>query len=469
MVRARDGVRLERNGRKTLAKRVLLFQPLTGHTSQLRFAFSEAQRSQKVFLDINHQHQAPKKLPDRRTRSRRRRTRTSTGGSSKSSVGSTISEASVRQVLGLRLAMVACKQGASESAVGRISLVSEHGVLYDTFVRVPVQVADHRTALTGIQPGDLQGPRAVSFDEARTNLVERMEDNIVVGHGLDYDLSILKLNYEHTRDCATYPAYAQENELPRPLNELCVQVLGQDVPSDELRPIHEARACIDLYYAVRHDWEGEILMKKHLRERQFHVIKSMRANAMGRPFHSWKDDRSIPRSIHGSMEDGFSDTSSFQSGSYLKHEDHANNTDTTVPTIWSEGVENWRSDAKSETASWAPDRPTGDSASWAGPRKSGQAWTGPPADDSSSWAAGRPRKEKPSWTRPKGDNASWSDHPTSLMQPSATEWTPPSRKQWNPLTTGAAHQPSTGLSPIGPHAADVDEELIHHLPSQLLE
>lgn len=179
------------------------------------------------------------------------------------------------------------KQGM-DSAVGRVTLVNwDYEVVFDKFVKVPLVVADYRTEITGITKHDLISPNAVSFDRVRSEVAKLIKGKILIGHGLEVDLSALGLAHpwSDVRDTATYAPYMEEITdsmstmlLPRDLTDLVQNQLARDVTGC---PIAEGRACLDLYKAVRNKWEQDLQNLVQQKEKQRQLVMNMRAGRRG--------------------------------------------------------------------------------------------------------------------------------------------------------------------------------------------
>mmetsp|Transcript_21887 Transcript_21887/g.69912 ORF Transcript_21887/g.69912 Transcript_21887/m.69912 type:complete len:302 (-) Transcript_21887:45-950(-) len=96
---------------------------------------------------------------------------------------------------------VATGQASSDRAVARVAFVDFHGnVLLDRLVRPEVPVLSYLTALTGIEPGELD--KAATLAEVRAELIEKLPANaVLVGQAIKHDIHWLELEQGvHFRD-----------------------------------------------------------------------------------------------------------------------------------------------------------------------------------------------------------------------------------------------------------------------------
>ena len=129
-----------------------------------------------------------------------------------------------------------------ESAVARVTLCNwAEEVILDTFVKVPVEVTDYRTFVSGIEAKDLESDNALPLQEVREIVQKTLHGKILIGHALENDLAALQISHpwHDTRDSANYPPFMQEvPELgdssksslrPRKLKELVKDRLGKEI------------------------------------------------------------------------------------------------------------------------------------------------------------------------------------------------------------------------------------------------
>ncbi|KAI9021243.1 hypothetical protein DFJ74DRAFT_119568 [Hyaloraphidium curvatum] len=104
-------------------------------------------------------------------------------------------------VVGLDCEMVFTSLGFE---VARASLVDGKGeVLLDAFVRPRGSIIDLNTRWSGITPEHIERPDALTFEGLRTRMAELMDaETVIVGHGLENDLRVLRLLHEPIVDTA---------------------------------------------------------------------------------------------------------------------------------------------------------------------------------------------------------------------------------------------------------------------------
>ncbi|KAI9713211.1 MAG: 3'-5' exonuclease [Bogoriella megaspora] len=187
-----------------------------------------------------------------------------------------------------------------DSILARVSVVNYHGaVLYDTYVLPPdgTKVTDYRTAVSGIraehlkpQPRpttngvseginntsetleknhtDIEPPTLnlhneplASLSAVQVKLDELLTDRILIGHALRNDLTSLLLSHPHhsIRDTSRYlPFRAYSGGRTPSLRKLAKIVLNREIQTGEHSSVEDARAAMDLYKAVRKEWEGQV-------------------------------------------------------------------------------------------------------------------------------------------------------------------------------------------------------------------
>ena len=163
-----------------------------------------------------------------------------------------------------------------ESAVARVTLCNwAEEVILDTFVKVPVEVTDYRTFVSGIEAKDLKGDRAVPLKDVQDMVQKTLHGKILIGHALENDLKALQITHpwHDTRDSAIYPPFMQEvpdledssksSLRPRKLKELVKDRLGNDI--QELGkahdPVEDALSALRLYKTERLQWEQFVVQK----------------------------------------------------------------------------------------------------------------------------------------------------------------------------------------------------------------
>ncbi|RSH84252.1 uncharacterized protein EHS24_005764 [Apiotrichum porosum] len=126
-------------------------------------------------------------------------------------------------------------------------------IVYHSYVFVhPHNVIDYRTDSSGIRATDLTGEQVKAV----------IKDKIIIGHALFNDLAALSHRhvYEDVRDTALfYPLrkltnIVHEGQYPS-LRALSKEVLGREIQTGEHSPIEDARATMDVFLAVREEYE----------------------------------------------------------------------------------------------------------------------------------------------------------------------------------------------------------------------
>jgi RNA exonuclease 4 len=187
----------------------------------------------------------------------------------------------------LRCGTVGIGPGGLDSVVGRVTLVNwENQVIIDTFVKVPARVTDYRTAETGITAQALCSENARKLEDVRVKVSAMIKGRILIGHGLEVDLSALGLVHPwcDVRDTAVHAPYMQEvNDpltvmlLPRDLQGLAIDVLHRDISDSDGDPVVDAICCLDLYKVARSAWEADLIRLVQQKEKQRGMLISVRS------------------------------------------------------------------------------------------------------------------------------------------------------------------------------------------------
>lgn len=183
--------------------------------------------------------------------------------------------------------MVGIGQDGLESALARVSLVNfENQVVLDTYVKVDEGVTDYRTFVSGIEPKHIRSNSAMPLQKVQRLVSNILNGKILVGHGLENDLKVMGIHHPwcDIRDTAKFAPFMRkiqkENEetiiCPRRLRDLVMEKFGKEIQvmGKAHSPIEDAIAAMDLYKAVRHEWEMHI---------QSEVNKAQRAQTQGPP------------------------------------------------------------------------------------------------------------------------------------------------------------------------------------------
>ncbi|KAJ7599446.1 hypothetical protein C8J56DRAFT_769232 [Mycena floridula] len=168
--------------------------------------------------------------------------------------------------------------GGTISMLARVAIVDYQGqTVLDTYVVPTSKVTDYRTAATGIQSShlgesndfystfaDMLGPgNAIQFSVVQEHVANLLRGNILVGHSLWNDLSVLGIAHPavDTRDVGLYQPFRNALHSPRQvvgLQTLAWQLMRRQIQQQESNPLENARAALDLYRTQQQDWETAI-------------------------------------------------------------------------------------------------------------------------------------------------------------------------------------------------------------------
>ena len=166
-----------------------------------------------------------------------------------------------RRAVALDCEMVGTEEDGSGAMCARVCIVDAHGsVLLSTFVSPDRPITDHRTELTGVDPGSLAG--APSLREVRTAVLavlngsKRTADDdddkaLLVGHDLQHDLECLGIKWPGRlcRDTARHPPLQRHTHAPFKLRTLAADHLGESIQREGVAhdPREDAWAAMRVY------------------------------------------------------------------------------------------------------------------------------------------------------------------------------------------------------------------------------
>jgi len=188
-------------------------------------------------------------------------------------------EVSSKQVgwyVALDCEMVGTGALGSQSTLARVSMVDWDGhIILDTFVKVPVSVTDYRTHISGVTQQHLESDQAMDLEDVRYIVQKILHGRVLIGHGLDNDLSALMISHpaHDIRDTACYIPYMQVSATetsiagrklsPRKLKDLVKDFLGWNIQEmgTSHSSVEDALATLALYKKARPEWEAYISRK----------------------------------------------------------------------------------------------------------------------------------------------------------------------------------------------------------------
>ncbi|KAJ0253698.1 Small RNA degrading nuclease 1 [Hirschfeldia incana] len=148
--------------------------------------------------------------------------------------------------------MVLCDDG-TEGLV-RVGAVDRHlKVILDEFVKPDKHVVDYRTDITGITAEDIEKATLSLVDIQETLQPFLSNGAILVGHSLNKDLEVLKIDHPKVIDTSLVFKYSNARRPKRAsLNNLCKSILGYEVRKAGVSHdcVHDATAAMKLALAV---------------------------------------------------------------------------------------------------------------------------------------------------------------------------------------------------------------------------
>uniref|UniRef100_A0A3Q0REJ3 Interferon stimulated exonuclease 20 like 2 n=1 Tax=Amphilophus citrinellus TaxID=61819 RepID=A0A3Q0REJ3_AMPCI len=144
------------------------------------------------------------------------------------------------------------------SELARCSIVSYEGdVIYDQFIRPASKVTDYRTRWSGIRRADLIN--ATPFAQARMEIMKLIKGKVVVGHAVHNDFKVIGYSHppELIRDTSQIPLLNQKAGIEG--NSLLAAALHLlQTGNRGHSSVEDARATMELYKVVEHEWERHI-------------------------------------------------------------------------------------------------------------------------------------------------------------------------------------------------------------------
>ncbi|VVB18225.1 unnamed protein product [Arabis nemorensis] len=156
------------------------------------------------------------------------------------------------RMLAIDCEMVRCEDGSE--AVVRVGAVDRDlNVVLDKFVKPSKLVVDYKTEITGVTAEDLEKATLSVADIQKKLRRFLSKGTIMVGHSLNNDLNVLKIDHARVIDTSMVFKYDGAPTSRRPsLNNLCKSILGHEVRKEGAAHhcVHDAAAAMKLVLAV---------------------------------------------------------------------------------------------------------------------------------------------------------------------------------------------------------------------------
>ncbi|KAL0730000.1 hypothetical protein Bca4012_026093 [Brassica carinata] len=147
--------------------------------------------------------------------------------------------------------MVLCEDG-TEGLV-RVGVVDRHGnVILDQFVKPDKPIVDYRTAITGVTAHDIESATVSVLDIQKELQPYLSNGAILVGHSLNKDMKVLKIDHPKVIDTALVFKFSNARNSRKPsLNDLYKAIFGKEVRKEGVSHncVHDAAAAIDIALA----------------------------------------------------------------------------------------------------------------------------------------------------------------------------------------------------------------------------
>lgn len=122
-------------------------------------------------------------------------------------------------------------------------------IVYDHFVKPDNEVIDYNTRYSGVTENEVNSPKSKTFSEVQKDLLNLVtEDSILVGHGLDNDLRVLKLLHSKIVDTALIFPHERGFPFRYSLKYLMSTHLQKQIQTSTVGhdPYEDAFSCLEL-------------------------------------------------------------------------------------------------------------------------------------------------------------------------------------------------------------------------------
>ncbi|XP_044759113.1 putative exonuclease GOR isoform X1 [Coccinella septempunctata] len=150
----------------------------------------------------------------------------------------------------------------------KVTILAYNGaIVYDHFVKPDNEVVDYNTRYSGVTESDVNGPNSKTFSKVQSDILELVtEDTILIGHGLDNDLRVLKLLHSNVVDTSLIFPHERGYPFRYSLKHLMSMYLQKQIQTSELghSPYEDALSCLELIF---------FKVKTHHGQKYFNLIQ----------------------------------------------------------------------------------------------------------------------------------------------------------------------------------------------------
>ncbi|KAG2311631.1 hypothetical protein Bca52824_023188 [Brassica carinata] len=125
-------------------------------------------------------------------------------------------------------------------------------VILDQFVKPDKPIVDYRTAITGVTAHDIESATVSVLDIQKELQPYLSNGAILVGHSLNKDMKVLKIDHPKVIDTALVFKFSNARNSRKPsLNDLYKAIFGKEVRKEGVSHncVHDAAAAIDIALA----------------------------------------------------------------------------------------------------------------------------------------------------------------------------------------------------------------------------
>ncbi|KAF8082675.1 hypothetical protein N665_0812s0005 [Sinapis alba] len=165
--------------------------------------------------------------------------------------------------------MVLCEDG-TEGLV-RVGAVDRHGmVILDKFVKPDKPIVDYRTTITGVTAHDIDNATLSVVDIQKELQPYLSKGAILVGHSLNKDMKVLKIDHPKVIDTALVFKFSNARNSRKPsLNDLYKAIFGKEVRKEGVSHncVHDAAASIGIALAfIKNPFDTTVAPSKEMLE-----------------------------------------------------------------------------------------------------------------------------------------------------------------------------------------------------------
>ncbi|XP_045476448.1 putative exonuclease GOR isoform X1 [Harmonia axyridis] len=144
----------------------------------------------------------------------------------------------------------------------KVTILSFNGsIVYDHFVKPENEVVDYNTRYSGVTESDVNSLTSKTFSKVQSDILKLVtKDTILIGHGLDNDLRVLKLLHSKIVDTALIFPHERGYPFRYSLKHLMWTNLQKKIQTSDSghSPYEDALSCLELiFFKIRKQHESQ--------------------------------------------------------------------------------------------------------------------------------------------------------------------------------------------------------------------